>query len=124
MIYVIIGGLWLSYALESLIHHLNFRFWNRADNITKTIDILEIPQNSWAKTAHYQKKQYYFDEVSRLIITVAITALIIGQGFPWLETFALRLSHEENPSLFLISLWFFLPIHFMTMMVDVIKGRL
>ena len=100
MIYVIIGGLWISCILESLIHLLNFRFWNRADNITKTIDILGISQNSWAKTTHYQKKQYYFDEVSRLSITVAITVLIIGQGFPWLETFALRLSDEENSSFF------------------------
>ena len=121
MIYVVIGGLWLSCALESLIHYLNFRFWNRAANTEKTKDILGISQTQWMKIAAYQRRKYYFDEVSRLIIIVAITALVLGQGFPWLEAFVLTFRDEKNPSLFLISWWFFLPLYFVMKVVDVIK---
>lgn len=124
MIYLIIGGFWLSWAVESLIHCLNFRFWNRKANITKAIEILDISRDHWTKTAHYQKKSYYFEEVCRLIMTVAITAFIIGQGLPWLEIFALSFNDDENPSLFLSSWWFFLPCHFMLQMVDLIKTYL
>ena len=124
MIYAIVVGFWLSYVLESLIQLLNFRFWNCAKNITKAIEILGISENQWMKIAVYQRKKYSFEEASRLIITVAITALVIGQGFPWLETFALIFSDEGNPSLFLMSWWFFLPFYFIMNIVDVIKGRL